>query len=212
MLQDSNSPSEYVLSILKEVSLEGESWVPMPSAPRWYWISTQGRVYSLIKNKLIKLFIHPQSGYLQFNTAPFLREFGVKRHIRIHKEMAKAFLQKSPGAQCICHRNDDKADNRIENLYWGTYKSNQEDAERNGSENYAARKPCKRTCLKTGEVKYYRSVTDAAAEGFNRSNIKTVCKTYAIMQEQGKKVPGRKSEAGYKWEFINLEEFEAATT
>ena len=57
---------------------------------------------------------------------------GKKKTIRVSHLVADAFLPpKSSADQVLRHLNDDPADNRIENLAWGTYKDNTQDAIRN---------------------------------------------------------------------------------
>lgn len=50
----------------------------------------------------------------------------------IHRLVLMSFIGMPEKGQIACHRNDVKTDNRLENLYWGTYKSNTADAIRNG--------------------------------------------------------------------------------
>lgn len=196
-----------ILQRILEVALPGEEWRPTASAPEHYWVSTLGRPYSVITHKIMSPFKN-REGYYIVSCASFLRDMGL-HDLYIHREVAKAFLVKPPGKDLVCHKDDDRSNNTVQNLYWGSHKDNQLDAERNNRPNYTMRKPCKSTCLKTGAVRYYRSVTDVEAEGLNRSNVKSVCKTYEKMKETGQKVNGRKSEAGRKWEFITIEEYDS---
>lgn len=46
---------------------------------------------------------------------------------KIHRMVAEAFCEKFEDCNCVCHKNDVKADNRSDNLYWGTYSDNNKD-------------------------------------------------------------------------------------
>lgn len=49
------------------------------------------------------------------------------KQIKVHRLVASAFCEKSENNNCVCHKNDVKADNRSENLYWGNYSTNNKD-------------------------------------------------------------------------------------
>lgn len=51
----------------------------------------------------------------------------------VHRLLAFAYLGSQPSPKhIVCHLNDVKTDNRLENLYWGTRKQNEEDKTSNG--------------------------------------------------------------------------------
>lgn len=58
---------------------------------------------------------------------------GVRRHAFVHVLVLEAFIGPRPESMPCCrHLNDDKKDNRLENLCWGTYAENAADRIRNG--------------------------------------------------------------------------------
>ena len=64
---------------------------------------------------------------------------GGKRGARrwtIHSLVAEAFLGPRPSGLVVRHRNDDKDDNSVENLAYGTRKENAKDAKTNGKLNF----------------------------------------------------------------------------
>jgi hypothetical protein len=55
-----------------------------------------------------------------------------RRCVKIAVLVLTAFVgPKPPGMEC-CHKDDNKDDNSIENLYWGTHKENMLDRDRHG--------------------------------------------------------------------------------
>lgn len=54
------------------------------------------------------------------------------KRIGVHVLMLEAFVGPCPSGMECRHLNDDKADNKLENLAWGTPKENKQDAIRNG--------------------------------------------------------------------------------
>lgn len=70
------------------------------------------------------------AGYMQL----CLSDVTKKRHnIRIHIVVAQTFLGFPEKGLIVCHYNDIKTDNRLENLRYDTHKSNILDAQRNGT-------------------------------------------------------------------------------
>ena len=70
------------------------------------------------------------AGYMQL----CLSDINKKRHnIRIHVVVAQTFLGFPEEGLIICHYNDIKTDNRLENLRYDTHRSNILDAQRNGT-------------------------------------------------------------------------------
>ena len=55
-----------------------------------------------------------------------------RRQIHVHALVAAAFLGERPAKHVVRHLNDLKTDNRKENLAYGTFKENSEDAKKNG--------------------------------------------------------------------------------
>lgn len=49
-------------------------------------------------------------------------------NVRIHRLVLTVFVGPCPEGKEACHRNSDKHDNRIENLYWGTRRENMLDS------------------------------------------------------------------------------------
>ena len=69
------------------------------------------------------------SGHMYVNIAP---DNGPVRSMAVHRAIALAFVGPSPSRDhMVCHKNDLPADNRPENLYWGTSQDNADDRVRN---------------------------------------------------------------------------------
>lgn len=52
---------------------------------------------------------------------------------KVHTLILEAFVGPCPDGMVGCHENDNREDNRLSNLRWGTQKSNMEDRGRNGT-------------------------------------------------------------------------------
>lgn len=57
-----------------------------------------------------------------------------RKHYPIYWLVARVYLGARPSVNhVVCHRNGNQADDRVDNLYWGTYSDNLRDAWRHGA-------------------------------------------------------------------------------
>jgi hypothetical protein len=112
-----------------------ETWQPIAGCAETYGVSTNGGVRSkrhrnskhTVDWRLLKPTLG-RCGYLQVSLC--LR--GVRTTRLVHHLVADAFLPpRGPTDTVVRHLNDDKLDNRVENLARGTYSDNMLDAIRN---------------------------------------------------------------------------------
>jgi len=116
---------------------------------------------------------------------------------KVHRLVAMAFIPNPDGFPQINHKNENKADNRVENLEWCTAQYNvlyNGNAQRIGKKllNGPCSKPVAMIDTKTGEIlRVFPSTTEIERQlGFDRSNINKCCRKE------------RKIANGYGWEFI----------
>ena len=104
-----------------------EVWRLVVGWERAYSVSSQGAVWSHHREMLLSQII-VNRGYHAVNL--YLK--GCKQMRKVHQLVAEAFIGPRPeGCWCL-HLDDDKANNRVENLYWGTPTENSRDCMRNG--------------------------------------------------------------------------------
>ena len=75
---------------------------------------------------------------------------GKKKMPNVHVLVAEAFLGPRPSGMIVCHKNDDKGDARLENLEYGTYTHNKQQALKNGITPVGEKNP--KSKLKNSEV------------------------------------------------------------
>ena len=97
-----------------------EYWLDVPGLEGRYAVSTFGRV----RNRSTGRFLTPSGRY------PAVRLAG--RTIRIHTLVATTFFGPRPPGQQVLHSNDDKQDNWVGNLKYGSPAQNAADAIRHG--------------------------------------------------------------------------------
>lgn len=133
-------------------TLNDERWIPVVGFEGIYEVSSLGRVQSLdriVLGKRTRFFKGQElkqrlarGGYptVQLRNANAGRIFPA---IAVHRLMALAFLGPPPdGCDRVCHINDDKTDNRVENLMWGNASINGHHAVVNGKHYEAAKTQC----------------------------------------------------------------------
>jgi hypothetical protein len=118
---------------MSEVTPTVERWLPLPGYEGFYEVSDLGRVRSHRRRgssgRLKRFYMDPKDGYaclvLYARNEP-------GRRARVHVLVAQAFLGPRPDGYFVCHRDGDPANNRLENLYYGTPSDNVRDTMRHG--------------------------------------------------------------------------------
>lgn len=109
-----------------------EEWRDIPQYEGLYQVSNQGQIRSIdrivrrngetTKNLrgFILLPLYQKSGYMFV----FLSKNGKAKRMAIHRAVALAFIPNPENKPEVNHINEDKTDNRLENLEWATIKEN----------------------------------------------------------------------------------------
>lgn len=179
--------------------LEGEKWRQVVGYEGLYEVSSCGRVKRLPYNSRGKtighkrVFIrHYDGGILKGTVCKngyrrvTLTKNGKNKYYHVHAIVAKAFIPNPKHLPCINHKNEDKTDNRVENLEYCSFKYNNE---YNGCKERARQtrilkigRPCRATNIKDGSVRDFPSLSEAWRNlGISRSGIysavRKACKT-----------------------------------
>ena len=96
-----------------------ENWKPIKNFETKYLISNYGNVKSLKTNTILKPYTN-KTKYLYV----CLSNGKIKKHYRIHRLVANAFIPNPKLKKFINHKDYDTFNNKVENLEWVTMKEN----------------------------------------------------------------------------------------
>lgn len=147
-----------------------EKWKFVPGYEGLYMVSNFGRVKSVdryvehpvigkqfVKGKILSLHCS-KNGYLQAH----LSKDGRNCYYCVHRLVALAFIPNPDNLPQVNHINEDKTDNRVENLEWCTNKENCNHGTRNQRMKSTLSKKVNQYTLDGELVKTWDSVSEAA--------------------------------------------------
>jgi len=192
---------------MDKYSTQDEVWKDAIGYEGYYKVSNIGRVKSLPRNgtikqeRIMKIKIS-KAGYATVH----LRKSGYSKHRKIHRMVAKAFIEAVEGKPLINHIDGDKLNNTIDNLEWCTHKENVQHAHDTGlaktdmkqiaearAISIAVRtKKVRQLDMQGNEIREFKSMTEAR---------KHLGKTSSTMIA-GVCMGIRKSYEGFKWEYV----------
>lgn len=120
-----------------------EEWKKIPGYEGLYEVSNMGNVRNVRRNKLLRLS-KTNNRYIRVS----LCKNGIKTGLTVHRLVAEAFLPNPDNLPEVNHKDEDKTNNRVENLEWCDHKYNM---------NYGTRNiRAKETAIKNG---YYTGLS-----------------------------------------------------
>ena len=139
---------------MADADYTNEKWLPVVGHEGRYEVSDHGRVRSLDRmvphgrssgmrrhrGRVLKLGRKP-AGY-PTASIPVDGSRQVKV-MYVHRLVLEAFVGPCPEGNVARHLDDDKSNNHLSNLVWGTESQNAYDKVRNGNDHYAKRSACK---------------------------------------------------------------------
>lgn len=136
LIKTNRSRWGYTFEFADVDDLPNEEWLQVPLDSQVFkdqiWVSNLGRVW---RGKGRKYWPTPDStqggdGHLR---VVIERHDGTNHSALAHRLVAMTFIPNDDESKpLVCHRNDVKTDNRVENLYWGSHQDNYEDQHDNG--------------------------------------------------------------------------------
>jgi hypothetical protein len=90
-----------------------------------YFVTMSGQVYSTVRGSLYELKQMP-------NTNQYLTVTLNGRRHYVHRLVAQAYIPNPNNYPCVCHHDDVKTNNIVENLWWGTLADNNHDRSTKG--------------------------------------------------------------------------------
>lgn len=173
-----------------------EIWRDIKGYEGLYQVSSFGRVRSLdrldganrrLTGKILKCGTD-KDGYLQVT----LCKDSTKSTKKIHRLVAQAFVSNSENKPEINHIDEDKANNRVNNLEWSTRKENNNHGTHNERSSRTQSIPIISTNLKTGECREFYGTNECGRQlNLNPGHINEVLK--------GK----RRQTGGYTFKYLN---------
>lgn len=94
-------------------------WAEVKGTGGLYFVSDEGDVFSSQSNRKLKPHIQA-GGYLRIE----LNYDGIKRKELIHRLVAEAFIPNPNNYPIVNHKDENPANNRVDNLEWCTYEYN----------------------------------------------------------------------------------------
>ena len=142
--------------------MKSDEFLPIRGFPD-YFVNEHGDVLSTKNGREMLIKPHEdKDGYLFVN---IYDADGRPRMKKIHRLLAEAFIDNPCDYPLVCHADDNKQNNSLSNLRWGTNKSNADDMIRNG---HSTRREV--YCYETKKV--YASIRMASTElGVHPSDI-----------------------------------------
>lgn len=168
----------------------GEKWRQIPEN-RGYMVSSDGRVWSLKSQQMIKQRID-RYGYKGF----ILHGFGKNKSVRTHRMVASAFIANPEGKPYVNHINGIKLDCRSLNLEWVTHQENMAHAHDEGL--MPSQKGDNNPRSKIDEFTA-RRIKKLALEG--KVHQKKIAEMFGISQNQVSKI-----KTGAAWGHLIIEE------
>lgn len=134
-------------------------WKPVTGYQDIYEVSDAGRVRSLRRIdargwRRKSVLLRPVTHKSGLRYVIFCKHGKMRTH-KIHRLMLEAFVSPCPEGMECRHLNGNPADNRLENLCWGTHKENMQDKHRHGTQPYGEK--CFNAKLTKSVVKSLRS-------------------------------------------------------
>lgn len=158
-----------------------EVWKAVVGYEGLYEVSSEGRVKSLITNKLMSIF-GCGNGYYRVSLKG--------RGVYVHRIVAEAFIENPLNKKEVNHLDEDPSNNCVENLEWATRTENNNYGTHNKRVSASKSIPIEGTCISTGNKVYYSSAKEASLDGFSSTHIGSCCK--------GK----RKQTGGFTWKYV----------
>lgn len=154
-----------------------------------YAVSSQGEVMSLRDNHIMTP-VPDKDGYLNV----CLTKGGKSISLKVHRLVAQAFIKNPLGKPQVNHKDENKANNTVDNLEWVTAKENNNYGTRNARLSISKRnKYCKKVSqydLSGNFIKVWQSFNEVyRQEGYDTGLLVKVC--------QGRKLTAY----GYKWRY-----------
>lgn len=173
--------------------IEIEQWKDIKGYEGLYQVSNNGNIKSLARtmssgrklNPIIMKMQEDKRGYLSV----LLSKDGSKKRVRIHREVAKAFVENPFNKEQVNHIDEDKTNNKANNLEWMTLLENINHGTGIQRKAKALNRPIIAINELTGETIHFNSIKEAGEKGFNRGNIDSCIK--------GK----LKHHKGYTWKY-----------
>lgn len=103
----------------------------MASPYEKYFVSNDGKIFSLKKEDIYELKTFIRSGYKSVGL--YSSSDGRRKNFQLHRIILETFNGRSKiDKSLVRHLNDNPFDNRIENLAWGSVQDNSDDMIKNG--------------------------------------------------------------------------------
>lgn len=159
-------------------NIEEEVWKDVSGFEGYYQVSNLGRVRSLDR----KVW-NEKRGHFRSLKGRVLKPSNSREYsdvmlcknckpitMQVHRLVAGAFLSNPENLEYVNHKDENKSNNRLENLEWCTAKYNTYYGENSKI------RPVMATNVHTGEQTKYQSMMEAVRlGGFNQSHISEVC-------------------------------------
>ena len=172
-----------------------EIWKDIKDYEGLYQVSNWGRVKSLgnggtHKTSRILKSAKNTRGYLQVQ----LSKNGKRKWFFIHRLVAEVFLENPENLPQVNHIDEDKTNNRVENLEWKSHKDNNNHGTRNeriskANTNGKKTKRVLQLSLDGELIKVWESTQECGRNGFCQSSVVDCC--------LGK----QKTHKGFRWEY-----------